>query len=273
MAEEAKELTIKQSFNELGEVKKAFTAEQVKFVMSTIAPSLNESETWLFLLKSQKLGLNPLLGEIFAYASTSNGKRQLVIIEGRNGKRNLAAKTGKVEYIKTEAIYTKKVHVPADKEKGTEASDTVIVVPPWDGTLWGAKCEVKLKDNPEPFVVQVPLSEYKLSTPVWNSKAETMIKKVAESQALSMALPNAMGDLLGEEENFISQEPKALPTVPNANKPADEGQLATLKSLGADMSREYTGQEAVEEIDRLLAEKRKVKKAEKTEKPAQEAKN
>ncbi len=268
MANEPKTIQIKESFTELKEVKDAFTPEQVKFVMSTIAPTLNEQQIWLFLLKANKLGLNPLLGEIFAY-SNSDGK--LVIIEGRNGKRNLAAKTGKVEYIKTEAIYTKEITVPATSDNGMQEQKTTIKVDPWDGMLWGARSEVKVKGIKQPFVETAKLSEYDTKKNVWLSKPETMIKKVAESQALSAALPQ-MADLLGEAENYLAGgEGKTLPQIAGGNEPATKSQLETLKKMGADMKKSYTGQEAIVEIDRLLTEKRTAKKAEKTEEKAEVA--
>lgn len=242
-------LEIKNSFNELGTIQKSFSAEQVQFVMQTVAPGLNDKEIWLFLLKANKLGLNPLMGEIFAYVAESNGKRQLVVIEGRNGKRNLAVKTGRIEYIKTEAIYVREIE--KDGQKYTIKSE------PWDGTLWGATSEIKLKDSQEPLPpVMVPLKEYNTGKNAWAGKPETMIKKVAESQALSAALPEVMRDLVGEGENFITGETKSLPTIEGGDEPASDSQLATLKTLGVDTNgKTYTKQEAVEAISIANAEK------------------
>ena len=248
-------ITIKDSFSELGAIQKAFTPEQVKFVIEAVAPGLNEKEVWLFLLKANVLKLNPLLGEIFAYVSVDGyGKRRLVVIEGRNGKRNLAGKSGSIESIKTEAIYTKTI---TDKENG----EMTIKVEPWDGKLWGARCEIKIKGKEALIVESVKLSEYDTKKSVWASKPETMIKKVAESQALSAALPGIMLDLLGEGENFINGEAKVVPTIEGGDKPATEAMMRTLTTMGADMNRTYTIQEANEEIIRITREKNSKKKA------------
>ena len=262
-AEEAqeveKELTIKNSFSELGKIQKAFTKEQMDFIVKTIAPGLNQRETWLFLLKANVLKLNPLLGEIFAYVyvDKQTGNRRLVVIEGRNGKRNLAARTGRIESIRTEPIYIKEV-------KNRDGQTMKIKVEPWDGVLWGARCSIRIKGKKEVITETVKLSEYNTHKSIWISKPETMIKKVAESQALSAALPELMLDLVGEAENFV-QPKHSLPPIAGGSKPASEAMLKTLQAMKADMNRTWTVQEANEEIVRRSKIK-KVEKAKKIEK-------
>jgi len=270
--DEKSKITVKDSFSELGEIKKAFTPEQVKFVIETVAPGLNEKEVWLFLLKANTLKLNPLLGEIFAYAYIDRMTRQrrLVVIEGRNGKRNLAAKTGKIESIKTEAIYVKDFGVKTS-EVGPDNKPIfdkqTVKVKPWEGgTLWGATCEIKVQGKEALITETVKFSEYNTGKNVWLSKPETMIKKVAESQALSSALPGMMMDLLGEAENYIADQPKIMPAIVGGDKPANDTILKTLKAVGADMTKAYTVQTANEEIVRITREKaQKKKEAKKSE--------
>lgn len=247
--EEQKTIMIKDSFSELGAIKKAFTPEQVKFVIEAVAPGLNEKEVWLFLLKANVLKLNPLLGEIFAYVSTAQGQRRLVVIEGRNGKRNLAGKSGRIESIKTEAIYTKSVKI--------EGGEAVIKTEPWDGTLWGARCEIKVKDKEALIVETVRLNEYNTGRSVWLTKPETMIKKVAESQALSAALPEVMIDLIGEAENYVTEQPKATALLEDGDKPATEQQLATLKAIRHDFKENpiQTKQDAANAIEAFYNKK------------------
>lgn len=251
---EEKTIMIKDSFSELGAIQKAFTPEQVKFVIEAVAPGLNEKEVWLFLLKANVLKLNPLLGEIFAYVSTAQGQRRLVVIEGRNGKRNLAGKSGRIESIKTEAIYIKKVT--------QDGQEMTIKVEPWDGTLWGARCEIKVKDKIVPIVETVRLNEYNTGRSVWLTKPETMIKKVAESQALSAALPEVMIDLIGEAENYVTDQPKVAVLLEDGNKPATEQQLATLKAMKHDFNESpvNTKQQAADAIGALANKKGGTKK-------------
>lgn len=256
--EDTKTIMIKDSFSELGAIQRAFTPEQVKFVMEAVAPGLNEKEVWLFLLKANVLKLNPLLGEIFAYAYTDRqtGQRRLVVIEGRNGKRNLAAKTGKIESIKTEAIYIKEVSQAPDDGK-LAPPKMYIRVEPWDGTLWGATCTIKVQGKNETISETVKLSEYDTKKSVWLTKPETMIKKVAESQALSSALPGMMLDLIGEGENFAADQPKALTALEDGTKPATEQQLATLKAIKHDFkaSPVITKQDAANAIEAFYSKK------------------
>lgn len=256
-------IEIKESFRQLSEVKKQFTEEQMDFVMKTVAPSLDKQEVWLFLLKCQLTGMNPLNGEIYAYTATKDGRRQLVVIAARDGKRNRAERTGQLEYIKTTPIYVKKQTILTDgkNEKGEDIKvpeEITIAVKPWDGTLWGAECRVKRLDRTEETVVQVPLAEYKNSKVIWNEKPETMIKKVAQSQALSEAFP-ILGGIYDEAEAFGQETQIENPIVENGEEPASPEMMATLKALGAE-EKPYTKQEATNEIIRLNNAKRKVKK-------------
>lgn len=253
--------TIRASFDELGKIKKEFTEEQVAYVMSTIAPTLNKNETWLFLMKASALRLNPLMGEIFAYSQVVRGERQLVIIAGRDGKRSTASKVGGLEWIKTEAIYVKKVKTTTNKtsEDGTvltSKQETTIQVQPWDGKLWGAKCEVKRSSIAEPFTITVPLSEYVRNNNQWQNKPETMIKKVAESQALSAAYPELLTGVYDESERWDNETAPAstAPQIENGGEKATAQMLKTIEVLGGDAKKEYTKQEAINEIARLQAE-------------------
>ena len=255
-------IQIKDSFTQLGDIKKQFSPEQVKFVMETIAPTLNDKEIWLFLLKAQLTGLNPLNGEIFAYTAVKDGRRQLVMIAGRDGKRNLAERTGKIEYIRTTPIYTREQEVTVDdpkSENGKRTDRIVITVQPWEGKLWGAQCEIKRTDKVEATTVQVPLAEYQQDNYTWKNKPETMIKKVAQSQALSEAFPNLAG-VYDESEAWTGDAKIENPVIEDGDQPASTEMMATLKALGAE-EKPYTKQEATNEILRLNTAKRTKKPA------------
>jgi phage recombination protein Bet len=256
-------IEIKDSFKQLKQVQEQFTEKQIEFVMKSVAPSLNKDETWLFLLKCQLVGMNPLNGEIFAYSSTRDSRRQLVIIAGRDGKRNRAERTGQLEYKVVSPIYTKEQVIITEQldEKGQPKKvmeKVTIQVKPWEGTLWGAECTVKRLDKKEATFVRVPLSEYKQSKAVWTEKPETMIKKVAESQALSEAFPILAG-IYDEAEAFGEVTQAETPILEDGGKPASPEMMATLKALGAE-EKPYTAQEAANEVIRLNNLKRKPKK-------------
>ncbi|RMD72957.1 MAG: hypothetical protein D6822_00410, partial [Cyanobacteria bacterium J149] len=85
------------------------TEEQKKYIIEHIAPGLNKNELGMFLYKANKLGLDPLTGEIFAQVRVSkNGQRQLVLIVGKDGKARKAMETGQVEWVSVRAIYIKR---------------------------------------------------------------------------------------------------------------------------------------------------------------------
>lgn len=246
---------IKEQFNKLGEVQRSFTQEQVKFITESVAPGLTNNEVWLFLLKASLLKLNPLTQEIYAYSQTDKetGRRQLVTIVARNGKRVIAERSGKLEWVKTEAIYTKKVK--------QDEQEITIKVEPWDGDLWGAECIVKRSDVTEPFKVIVRLAEYKRNNRVWNGIPDTMIKKVAESQCLSMAFPE-MGGVYDEAEKWETEDAPAqtAPTQTDDNEPVTAELTKTLEAMGCENAQDFkTKGEARAEIARLSTKKGKGK--------------
>lgn len=241
---------IKEQFNKLGEVQRSFTPEQVKFITDTVAPGLTQNEVWLFLLKASLLRLNPLTNEIFAYVSKDKeGRRQLVVIAGRDGKRASAQRSQRVAYLRTEAIYIKKV-------KDEKAGEITIKVDPWDGDLWGAESTLKRNDIDEPFTVRVPLKEYNRGNRVWSEKPETMIKKVAESQVLSMAFPE-MGGVYDEAEKW--DEPAQDVTPVSQADDAEEASpelLKTIEAMGGETENIKTKGEARAKILELKTQKK-----------------
>jgi len=82
---------------------------------------------------------------------------------------------------------------------GIQTSTSIREVPVLEGGQWQltqqlvAECSVWRKDSPKPFTVQVAYNEYCQKTAegqptkFWAEKPETMLKKVAESQALRKA--------------------------------------------------------------------------------------
>lgn len=244
---------VKQEFSELSSVKKDFDEKQLAFVKTTIAPTLNDNELLLFLYKAQKLGLNPLNGEIFAYASfeTIGGEkvRKMITISARDGKRKIASQTRHLKSIKTTPIYTKQVDSPIYSTVKETKPDGIIIermeivegktekitktVTPWEGgTLYGAVCTITRDDYDEQFSVTVPFAEYKRETYIWKSKPETMIKKVAQSQCLSEAFPELLAGVYDESERWDDTPIERVVVVENGNEPADENVIETIKNMG-----------------------------------------
>lgn len=271
---------VKREFAELSKVKDEFNEEQKAFVLKTIAPSLDQNELLLFLYRASKLGLNPLEGEIFAYTSheTINGVRvrKMVMIVARDGKRRVAYQTGHLKRITTEAIYTMTRDFPYFsfvlnektpegeppkyelKEIPGKTEKRSVRVKAWEnGILWGATCIIERDDYKDPFVVTVPFKEYVRRNTIWSMKPETMIKKVAESQCLSLAFPDQLGGVYDESERFDTQEAEVVNgKLEDGSSPAKEEQIATIQKLGGNVTEGMTKQEAADTI-KLLAKKGK----------------
>lgn len=247
---------------EIVEVKESFKEEQVKFIKGLINPDLTDNELYMFLMYAQRAGLNPFNREIIAvvYNKDKPADRVVNTIVTRDGKRAAGYRKGGIESIVTEPIYVKTFQVPTERknEKGEVVYEpSTVRVNPWEGgSLWGATSTVKR--NGKEFTATVPLKEYNTGRNVWAGKPETMIKKVAESQALSMAVPELLG-IYDESEMPSEARQTATALVEGGNEDAPEELLQTLKVLGGDMEKKYTKQEATDEILRLQQEKSKKK--------------
>jgi len=235
-------------------LKEQYNEEQLRFVKNLVNPDLTDIELFSFLNFCTHVQMNPFNGEIIpvVYNKDDKDKRKVNIIATRNGKR--VKGLGKVKNLKVEPIYIKEVSL-LDQDKKPTGEKAKIQVDPWEGTLWGA--EASCMRDEQLFSVRVPLSEYRGNQyTVWGTKPETMIKKVAESQVLSMAVPELLGGVMDESE--MSQETKQR--IENGDEKATEKQLETLKVLGADMQKSYTKQEALDEIVRLSDNVKKQKR-------------
>lgn len=219
---------------------KNLTPEQLDFLHKTIAPGLENPELALFLYRCKISGLDPLNNEAYAYIQITDGKRQLVVITARDAKRKVAAKTGQLGAVQVEAIYNKE----SDSVKGA-----MVRCETWEGgKLWGAEAKIWRKDcGNKPFIVTVPLSEYARKSRsgqtigIWAFKPETMIKKVAESQALSAAFPELLSGIYDEAERFDATPEVVeaeIPADPADNTPATEGQKQILKTLRVEFNGE-----------------------------------
>jgi len=260
MADEIKTTTIGTITNQMKEIvelKDGFKEEQVKFIKNLVNEDLSDNELYMFLVVASKAGLNPFNREIVAVVYDKDGKtdmgRRVNYIVTRDGKRAVANKRGGLDSVVTEAIYTKQVKNPSD-----DKDMITILVQPWEGgTLWGAKSTVTR--NGKKFESIVPLKEYNTGKSVWANKPETMIKKVAESQALSQAVPELLGLYDDSEMSSAAQtSTPATPQLPNGDEILKKGDpmLETLNVMGADIAtHDWTRQQAADEIARLGTEK------------------
>jgi hypothetical protein len=170
---------------------------------------------------------------------------------------------------------------------GMETSACIREVPQLVGGTWKqrpdliAECKVYRKDSTIPFTVTVSFSEYvqrnneNQPTSFWGSKPETMLKKVAESQALRKAFnihgvysPEEMGTGFETDSGDLVMSPvievEAVPVVgkkpvstppPSPPPPDDNEQSWPPPGPDPRHSEPHNGNPCMEEITSMLAAK------------------
>lgn len=185
------ELTIWQDSKELAQVKEAF------------GKSLTINEWTMFLQIGKSLNLNPFMREIYAVKYGSNCN----IFIGRDGYRRVAQEQPQYNGHIVESIYEKDEFSIVDGRVHHKFNFFN------RGKLVGAYCEVYRKDLATPIRVMVQFSEYNTNQSIWKSKPETMIKKVAESQALRMAFQGLFSGTYNESEQWENKQSQPKPQV------------------------------------------------------------
>ena len=161
-----------------------FTQDEMAVIRRQFFPASGtpEEQNYCFSV-ARHLGLNPITKEIFFVPRRQKvGNQWVEKIEpmvGRDGFLSIAHRSNQLA--------------------GMETTAGIREVPTMAGGQWQyrkelvAECRVWRKDSGKPFAVQVSYSEYVQKnndgqpTRFWAEKPETMLKKVAESQALRKA--------------------------------------------------------------------------------------
>ena len=161
-----------------------FDQEQLHVIESQFFPQgASKAEQAYCFSVAKELCLNPITKEIFFVNRRQRvGDKWVNKVEpmvGRDGFLSIAHRSNKFA--------------------GIETTTSIREVPQLEGIQWRmktqlvAECSVWRKDSSKPFTVQVAYNEYcqrtaeGQPTKFWAEKPETMLKKVAESQALRKA--------------------------------------------------------------------------------------
>jgi len=161
-----------------------FDKEQLAVIETQFFPAgASKAEQQYCFSVAKELGLNPITKEIhFVPRRSKVGEKWINKVEpmvGRDGFLSIAHRSGQLAGIETTAGIR---DVPC-LETGTWVVKPQLV----------AECTIWRKDSNKPFTVLVAFSEYVQKsadgspTKFWAEKPETMLKKVAESQALRKA--------------------------------------------------------------------------------------
>jgi phage recombination protein Bet len=148
--------------------------------------------------------LNPFMREIWAVKYKQGTPASIFL--GRDGYRKAAQRQPDYEYHQVNAVYSK------DEFKVTNDEIQHSFGFSERGELIGAYCTVKRKSSSRYTYVMVTLKEYNANQSLWNSKPDTMIKKVAEAQALRQAFQEVLSGTYSDAE-LSQEEPKTLKLV------------------------------------------------------------
>lgn len=178
-------------------------------IRSLFAPKLTDDEFQFFIGLGKGLGANPFLREIWAVKYRSDQPANVFL--GRDFYRRKAQEQPDYDGHLVDSVYSKdgfEVINGEPKHTYNINSDR--------GHLVGAYCIVRKKNIKQPFYVFVRIEEYQQKTPVWTEKPDTMIKKVAEAQALRGAYQGLFAGTYDESEMWAvekvyTQIPESLP--------------------------------------------------------------
>lgn len=193
---------------------------QLQEVKQIYGQNLDDGEWRTFLAIGKATGLNPFLREIYA---VKYGNQKASIFIGRDGYRKSAQANEDYDYHTVDAVYDNDEFkmIAGEPNHQYKLKDR--------GSLVGAYCIVKRKSASKAMYVFVEFVEYyaghKESYPdgkiktnsygamkptVWDTKPATMIKKVAEAQALRMAFQDIFAGTYDESEDWETKEVKPV---------------------------------------------------------------
>lgn len=183
--------------------------DQLKTIKSIYAPNLTEGEFKTFVQLGIATNLNPFLREIWAIKYDKSAPAQIFI--GRDGYRKCISRNSAYKSHQVDAVYSNDEFL-FDLTKG-KITHTYNLKD--RGKLIGAYCLVEMASSPKPYYVFVDINEYNTNRSTWKEKPATMIKKVAECQAIRMADACTFGGTYDPDE---IAEIKQNNTAANINK-------------------------------------------------------
>lgn len=167
-----------------------------------------------FMLMCRYNQLNPFLNEAYltGYKNGKTGESDITMIVSKEALLKRAESNPEYEGIEA-GIIIKRGNEILEVE-GSFFLETDVLLGGW--------AKVHRKDRKFPIVSKVRLSEYDKQRSTWNQIKSTMIRKVAEVQALREAFPVQLGAMYTQEEVLIEdgsyEDVTDLETKKKANK-------------------------------------------------------
>lgn len=191
------------------EIEQVWDKDSYTKIRKMFAPQLTNGEFGMFVGLGKSLGANPFLREIWA---VKYGNSEAQIFLGRDFYRRKAQEQTEYKGHQVDAIYSNDTF----KMSGGKPEHSYSLQD--RGDLIGAYCVVHRADN-EPYFNTVRFDEYSTGKALWKSKPETMIKKVAEAQALRGAFQGVFAGTYDQSEEWIDEE---VDNNPNQYAPLPE---------------------------------------------------
>lgn len=162
-------------------------------VKRNFAPSLSNEEFEFFVGLGAGLGANPFLREIWA---VKYGSGPASVFLGRDFYRKKAQEQETYDGHTVDSVCEN------DSFSVSNGVPSHSYTPGNRGKVIGAYCTVYLKNTRAPFFVFCEMAEYSTGKSLWLSKPSTMIKKVAEAQALRGAFQGVFAGTYSEAEQW-----------------------------------------------------------------------
>jgi phage recombination protein Bet len=180
---------------------------EIRRMVSPSAP-LTDLEFSFLVELGKATQLNPFMKEIWVVKyrrrNRDTGKYEdqpAQIFIGRDGYRKAAQRQRDYEYHQVNAVYSKDEFKIVNNEIHHNYGFAN------RGELLGAYCIVKRKGSSKYTYVMVTMEEYNLKQGLWKDKPETMIKKVAEAQAVRQAFQEVLAGTYSDAELPQEEEP------------------------------------------------------------------
>lgn len=174
---------------------------KLKEIRLTFANNATETEFRMMVELGRVTGLSPYLREIWL---VKYGNAPATIFIGRDGYRKSAQRQPAYDFHQPDAVYKNDSFkiCKGEIEHSYNFQDR--------GELVGAYCTVKRHDSSRPIYVYVDFKEYSSGKSLWATKPATMIKKVAEAQALRLAFQDVFAGTYSEAEEFKQMQTEKL---------------------------------------------------------------
>ena len=214
-----------------------FKGKELELIKTQLFPkNASDGDISYCLGVASQLGLNPITKEIFFLEQKSKTDNNTYVSKvtpmvSRDGFLSIAHKSKLLDNLQTTSEIREAPRLINGKWQ--KIQDLV------------ATCKVKRKDCAEPFVVEVSFNEYAQTKSngdlisLWRTKPDTMLKKVAESQALRKAF-NISGVYSVEEMGAGNFENGNLELIKDDKALAKKLFAYLSKTLSTEQIKEFT---------------------------------